>query len=117
MVLTQESLPDALCAGFPDLCSDVRRLADDGPHVVMGQAVLPWLRARLDQGEIDEEVASMFDLIEAMAESEDYRLVNVVRASICESLGDDGHRLTIARSLMGPRTLAISAVVEDQLWR
>jgi hypothetical protein len=92
---------------------DLWRPNTPGLHVTCGDILLPALRSALSTGTPPTERSQLFRFIERMAESSDASVVNVVEVTICEGLLD----MPIARSHMGPKTLAASMRIENHLNR
>jgi len=121
-LVTRGTLYEHLLRAVPEVRVDYEELLqlydpgeDPGGHVVIGDVLVPFLRARLKEG-TEDELRRAFGFIEGMARSTDDDVVNIVYVSICEPLGGDRDLLKRARAYMGPRTLTISGEVEAW-WR
>jgi hypothetical protein len=116
--LTYSNVVAELRRRFPPLQNRIDEVSDDGPHVVFGWAVNPLLAAALDRGETTDPLPGpLFAFIEEMAASDDWYVCNVVKVTICESLGDDPVRMRRARELIGPKTSILSLEIEHYLGR
>lgn len=110
---------------FPQINDDITKnlidnMADvnDGIYVVWGMGVMPCIIKMLDSIDNQEnQISSIFDFFEDMANAEDDELKGLLMYSTLESLGDDKKRLKISKQFMKNGTRILSEKVETFLGR
>ena len=112
--ITYENMSTRLIEAFPQLRSDYSEWVEpDGPHVVYGVVLNPYLESLLKEetGEIDSLLRRIFEFVETLASHADVMVRQVVAVTILESLWGD-YLWERAHTFMGPRTRVIARAVD-----
>lgn len=107
-----ERIPDTF-GGYAEL----RAMWDGdepGPHVVYGDVLVPYALAQLALGP-SVACAELFNFLEEMALSSDQNIRDVLGASVLEALLSEPEAWVVAKQLMGPATLELAQLMEDEL--
>jgi len=110
---------------FPQINDDIKKnLIDnmvdinDGIYVVWGMGVMPCIIKMVDSIDIHKnQISSVFDFFEDMANSEDDEIKELLMYSTLETLGDDEKRLKTSKRFMKNGTKILSEKVETFLGR
>ena len=102
---------------LPELEAQIERDEQDGPYIVFGMVVRPWLEATLAESGTESKVAEAFQLFERMAKSEDSETVNFVWIEVGELLVEWRIRneplFERARPHVGPELLSFTRQIAE----
>jgi hypothetical protein len=107
--LNYDTVSDLLVAQLPALRSEYDELlkwwGDDkpGPHVVYGDLLIPFLEQAV-RADDAATLATVFELVEVLAECSDARVRDIVNATICDFIVANEAVFARARLAMGPLT-------------
>jgi hypothetical protein len=102
---------------LPDLRTEIERDLQDGPYIVFGMVVRPWLESVLKSGASDPRIREAFTLFERMAESPDLETVNFVWIEVGELLVvwriTEPMMFSRAEPHIGPRLLGFAREISE----
>ncbi len=117
--ITLDTLGEALVEAVPELCADYEEnksfYSEEAfkDHLIYGMVLNPSLIEWLNKNDNPELLIRVFDFLEELASSSDWKIRNVVTITVCERIDSDERALRAAHRYMGLNTRKLADEIAE----
>lgn len=122
-MMNKDNLGDFLIEMLPELQEEYRKIIEwygtdyPGNHNIFCDVFNPYIINLLEKNNNKVLLRKSMNFLNLMAESEDLEVINVLKVTVLERIGDSMEWLEAAKEYMSPKLIKLSNEIEKELGR